>query len=151
MRELLGGTEENSVPPMRGHWFALQANQWVFTKRKLKKNELVARPGSRQAETSSHQDAPKLQGPGIPRREAFPEASWPRSLNSDGVVRAFQVFSSQVAAEKPHTSRVSPKFECSSSGTGKCGGQFFGVTAPHSRLINLATFFKKIYFLHDSS
>ena len=37
-RELLGGTEENSVSPMRGHWFALQANQWVFTKRKQKKN-----------------------------------------------------------------------------------------------------------------
>ena len=36
---------------MRGHWFALQANQWawranqwVFTKRKQKKIELVARP-----------------------------------------------------------------------------------------------------------
>ena len=26
-RELLGGTEENSVSPMRGHRFALQANQ----------------------------------------------------------------------------------------------------------------------------
>ena len=37
-RELLGGTEENSVSPMRGHWFALQANQWVFTKKKQKKN-----------------------------------------------------------------------------------------------------------------
>ena len=44
-RELLGGTEENSVSPMRGHWFALQANQWFFTKRKQKKIELVARPG----------------------------------------------------------------------------------------------------------
>ena len=43
-RELLGGTEENSVPPMRGHWFALQANQWVFTKRKQKKIELLVRP-----------------------------------------------------------------------------------------------------------
>ena len=36
-RELLGGTEENSVS-LRGHWFALQANQWVFTKRKQKRN-----------------------------------------------------------------------------------------------------------------
>ena len=36
-RELLGGTEENSVPPMRGHWFALQENRWFFTKRKQKK------------------------------------------------------------------------------------------------------------------
>ena len=36
-RELLGGTDENSVSPMRGHWFALQANQWVCTKRKQKK------------------------------------------------------------------------------------------------------------------
>ena len=42
--ELLGGTEENSVSPMRDHWFALQANQWVFTKRKQKKIELLARP-----------------------------------------------------------------------------------------------------------
>ena len=92
----------------------------------------IFRLGSRQAETSSHQDSPELQGPGIPRREAFPEASWPGSFHSDGVVRAFQVFSSQVATEKPHPSRVSPKFECSSSGTGKCGGKFFGVTA-HSR------------------
>ena len=33
-RELLGGTEENSVSPMRG-----------FTKRRQKKIELVARPG----------------------------------------------------------------------------------------------------------
>ena len=30
---------------MRGHWFALQANQSFFTKRKQKKIELVARPG----------------------------------------------------------------------------------------------------------
>ena len=30
---------------MRGHWFALQANQWFFTKRKQKKIELVSRPG----------------------------------------------------------------------------------------------------------
>ena len=44
-RELLGGTEENSVSPMRGHWFALQANQWFFTKRKQEKIELVAKPG----------------------------------------------------------------------------------------------------------
>ena len=29
---------------MRGHWFALQANQWFFMKRKQKKIELVARP-----------------------------------------------------------------------------------------------------------
>ena len=29
--ELLGGTEENSVSPMRGHWFALQENQQFFT------------------------------------------------------------------------------------------------------------------------
>ena len=45
-RELLGGTEENSVSPMRGHWFALQANQWFFTKWKQKKIEVVARPAS---------------------------------------------------------------------------------------------------------
>ena len=32
-RELLGRTEENGVSPMRGHWFALQANQWFFTKK----------------------------------------------------------------------------------------------------------------------
>ena len=43
-RELLGGTEENSVSPMRGHWFALQANQWVFTKSQQNRIELVARP-----------------------------------------------------------------------------------------------------------
>ena len=43
-RELLGGTEENRVSPMRGHWFALQANQWVFSERKQKKIELVASP-----------------------------------------------------------------------------------------------------------
>ena len=30
---------------MRGHWFALQANQWFFIKRKRKRIELVARPG----------------------------------------------------------------------------------------------------------
>ena len=34
----------NSGPPKRGHWFALQANQWVFKKRKQKKIELVAKP-----------------------------------------------------------------------------------------------------------
>ena len=44
MRELLGGTED--VSPMRGHWFDLQANQWVFTKRKQKKIELVAKPAT---------------------------------------------------------------------------------------------------------
>ena len=43
-RELLGGTEENRVSPKRGHWFALQANQWVFTKRKHIIIELVVRP-----------------------------------------------------------------------------------------------------------
>ena len=31
-REFLGGTEENSVSPMRGHWFALQANQFFSQK-----------------------------------------------------------------------------------------------------------------------
>ena len=36
-RKLLGGTKENSVSLMRGHWIALQANQWFFTKRKQKK------------------------------------------------------------------------------------------------------------------
>ena len=46
-RELLGGTTENSVSPMRGHWFALLANQSFFIKRKQKKIELVARPGTR--------------------------------------------------------------------------------------------------------
>ena len=30
-RELLGGTEEKSISPTRGHWFALQANEWIFT------------------------------------------------------------------------------------------------------------------------
>ena len=30
---------------MRGHWFALQVNQWVFTKKKTEKIELVARHG----------------------------------------------------------------------------------------------------------
>ena len=30
-RELLGGTEENSVSSTRIHWFALQANQWFLT------------------------------------------------------------------------------------------------------------------------
>ena len=44
-RKLRGGTEENSVSPKRGHWFAHQANQWFFTKRKQKKIELVAIPG----------------------------------------------------------------------------------------------------------
>ena len=46
-RELLVGTEENSLSPLRGHWFAL-ANQGFFTKRKQKKIKLVARPGSNQ-------------------------------------------------------------------------------------------------------
>ena len=36
-RELLGGTEEKSISPMRGHWFTLQANQWFFTKKETKK------------------------------------------------------------------------------------------------------------------
>ena len=31
-RELLGGIEENSVSLTRGHWFALQANQWFLYK-----------------------------------------------------------------------------------------------------------------------
>ena len=39
-RELLGRTEENSVSPMRGHWFALQENKWFLTKRKQKKMSL---------------------------------------------------------------------------------------------------------------
>ena len=30
-RKLLGGTEENSVSPTRGQWFAFQANQWFFS------------------------------------------------------------------------------------------------------------------------
>ena len=38
--------EERKRIGVRGHWFALQANQWVFTKRKQKKIELMARPGS---------------------------------------------------------------------------------------------------------
>ena len=42
--ELLGATEENSISLTRGHWFALQANKWFFTKRKQKNIELVARP-----------------------------------------------------------------------------------------------------------
>ena len=46
-RDLLGGMEENSVSSTRGHWFNLQANQWVFTEREKKKIELVARPGGR--------------------------------------------------------------------------------------------------------
>ena len=37
-RELLGGMEENSFSPTRGHWF--------FTKRKQNKIELVARPAA---------------------------------------------------------------------------------------------------------
>ena len=37
-RELLGGTTENSVSPVRGHLFAIQANQCFFTKRKQEKN-----------------------------------------------------------------------------------------------------------------
>ena len=36
-RELLGGTTENSVSPMRGHYFALQANKLFFSKGKQKK------------------------------------------------------------------------------------------------------------------
>ena len=39
MRELLGGTEENNVSPMRG-------NNDFFPKRKQKKVELVVRPDS---------------------------------------------------------------------------------------------------------
>ena len=36
-RELLGGTEETCVSSTREHWFALQANQWFFPKRKQEK------------------------------------------------------------------------------------------------------------------
>ena len=45
-RELLEGTEENSVSPMRGHCFALQANQRFFHNMETEKIELVARPGA---------------------------------------------------------------------------------------------------------
>ena len=31
-RELQGGTEERGVTLMRGHWIALHANQWIFTR-----------------------------------------------------------------------------------------------------------------------
>ena len=34
MREFLAGTEEKSISPIRGHWFALQSNQWFFYKKK---------------------------------------------------------------------------------------------------------------------
>ena len=37
-RELLGGTGENSVSPMRGHYFALHTNQWFFYKKETEKN-----------------------------------------------------------------------------------------------------------------
>ena len=43
-RELLGGTEEISVSPERGHQFAHQATQMFFTKRKRNIIEFVARP-----------------------------------------------------------------------------------------------------------
>ena len=36
--ELLGGPKENSVSPMRGHWFALQANQWFCYKKETGTN-----------------------------------------------------------------------------------------------------------------
>ena len=36
-RELLERTDEKNVSPTRGHWFALQANQWFFRKEKQKK------------------------------------------------------------------------------------------------------------------
>ena len=43
-RELLGGTgtEENSVSPTRGHWFALQANQWFFLQKRKQKKDWVS-------------------------------------------------------------------------------------------------------------
>ena len=39
-RELLGGTEENSLSVLMAHWFALQANQWFCTKWKQKFEKL---------------------------------------------------------------------------------------------------------------
>ena len=66
--ELLGGTEENSVSLMRGHWF--------FTKRKQKKIELVARPGA---------------GARRPRpRWSPPSAGWPRKARSAWWNRSLQ-------------------------------------------------------------
>ena len=37
-RELPGGTEVNSISLARSHWFALQANQWLFYKMETVKN-----------------------------------------------------------------------------------------------------------------
>ena len=35
--EMLGETEEKSISLTRGHWIALQANQWFFTKKRNRK------------------------------------------------------------------------------------------------------------------
>ena len=56
MRELLGGTEENIVSPMGGHWFTLQANQWFFTKRRQKKL-LMSRPAPHQSSNGGPRSA----------------------------------------------------------------------------------------------
>ena len=37
-RELLGATEDKSISSKKGNWFALQTNQWFFTKRKQEKS-----------------------------------------------------------------------------------------------------------------
>ena len=53
-RELLGGMEENSVSPKRGHLFA---KSMIFYKKEIEKNELMARPVPQQ------RDDPRLVGP----------------------------------------------------------------------------------------
>ena len=61
-RELLFRTEENSNSPMRGHGFALQANQWFFIERREKKDELVARTWVRTAAHCFHAAAVSQTG-----------------------------------------------------------------------------------------
>ena len=60
-RELLGGMEENSVSSMRGHWFALQANQLFFTEEETEKIELVAGPVSSESASFCSRCRPELE------------------------------------------------------------------------------------------
>ena len=51
--KLVGGTEENSIVPIRGHWFALQTDEWFYAERKRKDIKLMARPSRRFFDKSS--------------------------------------------------------------------------------------------------
>ena len=46
MKELLGGTVENSVSPTRGHLICPLGQSMIFYKKETEKNELVSRPGA---------------------------------------------------------------------------------------------------------